>query len=157
MSAPATAAPEGMALAVRTKEAIPQRKQQKQHPKQSSNKTSVPAKSPKSKSKPKPQVPNSGGSKTEAINGVNGNSVTVPAGLIAAVPQKPTDGKKKKRKKSFPRSTGTATATGSGDIVEEKSESFATITPTTTPTWKLSPFLGGRYAELDPAFTKDEK
>lgn len=151
MSTPVTAASEGVTLAISTKDAVPQRKQQN-HPKQSSNKTSVPTGSVKSKPKPKPQVSNSGGSKAEAINGVNGNSVSaVPAGLIAAVPQKPTDGKKKK-KKSFPRST-----TGSGDIVKKKSESVATITPTTTPTWKLSPFLGGRYAELDPAFTKDEK
>ena len=26
-----------------------------------------------------------------------------------------------------------------------------------TPTWKLSPFLGGRYLRLDPVFSKDEK
>jgi hypothetical protein len=41
-----------------------------------------------------------------------------------------------------------AEKTGGGFIIEKRHGA---------PSWKLSPFLGGRYAPLDPVFTKDEK
>lgn len=155
MTTPVSAPAEGKALAIRTKDAAPQRKQQKQK-KQPSDNAAVPAKSPKLKSKSKPQVPNGVGSKPEITKAVNRNSASAaPTGPITTVPQK-SIGEKKKKRKVFPRAGGKVGIAGSGEIAT-KNESFPTLAPTPAPNWKLSPFLGGRYAKLDPVFTKDEK
>jgi hypothetical protein len=67
-------------------------------------------------------------------------------------PMKQTAGEKKKKpKKPQPAVNGEPTGQGGEGtkIVPQKRSGSST--------WKLSPFLGGRYTDLDPVFSNDER
>jgi hypothetical protein len=66
---------------------------------------------------------------------------TTPVRPIVKIPDKEKRNGGKGKKKTFPRPTNKEAVANSE----------------TTPTWKLSPLLGGRCLDLDPVFSKDEK
>lgn len=124
-------------LAIRTKDA-PKQQQQQRNPQLQSTADAKPVANSSSHRNPKHRP----GRKTAAEVAVASAKPLPSAAVPSAV--NPT-----KKKKKFPRQV----AGGANDGVVEKKASE----PAPAPTWKLSPFLGGRYAELDPVFTKDEK
>ena len=88
--------------------------------------------------------PRGRGSKAAQAAGMVAPSI---ARQIAKIPAPAGEKKGASGKKTTSRKASAAEKTAVAAVMEREG----------APTWKLSPFLGGRYAPLDSVFTKDEK